>query len=51
MKPKYVAMLLASALCVVVAGLLVWFWPPQWRDGDLAAKSKQVDQLQDETWV
>ena len=50
MKPKYVAMLLALALCMVVAGLLVWFWPVSGSTAINAAKSKPVYQLQDETW-
>jgi hypothetical protein len=49
-KPKYLAMLLALAFCIGVAGLLVWFWPLNGATAIDVAKSKHVYQLQDETW-
>lgn len=50
MKPQCLALVLAAVFCVIIAGLLVWFWPLSGSAAISAAKSKYVYSLQDETW-
>ena len=50
MKQRYLALVLAVALCAIIAGLLAWFWPVTGSGAISAAKSEQVDHLQGQTY-